>query len=82
MQLPLHALVIRPEVAPYVPEGHKEQVAAPANEKLPWEQATQVVLEEAPVTALAVPAGQGVGVKELKGQNAPREQIIGDPVEQ
>ena len=68
MQSPLQALEVRPEVAPYVPLGHNEQVRAPAKEYLPWGHVAQAVLEEAPMVALAVPAGQGVGIKELKGQ--------------
>ncbi len=70
-----------PEVAPNVPLGHREQVRAPANEYLPWGHATQAVLVEAPRAVLAVPAGQGVGVKELKGQKDPLEQSTGAPVE-
>ena len=38
-----------------------------------------MVLEEAPRVEDAVPAGQGVGLKELKGQNEPPGQTTGPP---
>ena len=42
----------------------------------------QVALEAAPVAALAVPAGQGVGCKEERGQKWPAVQVMGAPEEQ
>ena len=44
---------------------------APASEKYPAGQGTQVAFEAAPVAALAVPAGQGVGKEKESGQNDP-----------
>ena len=51
-------------------------------EKAPAKQEVQVVREEAPVEVLKVPAGQGVGLVELREQKDPAGQMMGTPLEQ
>lgn len=55
----------------WLPAGHSEQEDAPGREKYPREHGTQVTLDEAPIAELAVPATQGVGIVEFKGQKDP-----------
>lgn len=71
------------------PSGHTEfvgqgaqEVAPGDDEKVPWGQGKHVVFEEAPVIALAVPAGQGMGLIEDSGQNLPLGHKTGAPEEQ
>ncbi len=79
-QAPEQAALVSPAVAPYLPPGHCWQAAEPgADEKLPAGQGAQVSLEDAPVAALAVPAGQGVAATEEKGQKEPGGQNTGAP---
>ena len=79
LQSPEHPGEGRPGALPNTPAGQRLQVAAPAAEKAPGGHCTQVALEAAPVAALAVPAGQGVGCKEERGQKWPAVQITGAP---
>ena len=62
-----------------VPAGHGKQLLAPESLKLPALQGAQVALEAAPVAVLAVPAMQGVGAREDKGQKWPAGQMMGTP---
>jgi hypothetical protein len=82
LQLPEQAGEVRPAALPYTPAGQGLQAAAPAPEKKPREHGTQVALEDAPMAALAVPAGQGVALTELSGQYAPAGHSKGAPVAQ
>jgi hypothetical protein len=64
-----------------VPEGLQEEaVTVPGKGQVAVQaQATQVALLEAPMAALAVPAGQSVALKEEKGQYLPAGQMTGPP---
>ncbi len=71
MQFPEQSGDASPGALPYTPAGHRVQAEAPAAEYDPGEQRVQVALEVAPMAALKVPAGQGVGGRkavELKAQ--------------
>ena len=58
------------------------EVRLTVGQKLPMGQVRHVALEGEPVALLKVPAGQGVGLVELRGQNDPAGQRMGMPVEQ
>ena len=55
--VPVQALVVRPAVAPYVPAGHRLQVAEAAREYEPAEQSVQSPIATLPDTEI-VPATQ------------------------
>ena len=79
LQAPEQAGEARPAALPYTPAGQGLQAAAPAPEYRPGGHCTQVALEPAPVAALAVPAGQGVGVVEEGLQKWPAMHGTGVP---
>jgi hypothetical protein len=65
----------RVKVSETVPVGDTEkgpeeavQTEAPAAEVIPLGQGTHVVMEDAPIAELLVPAGHNVALMELKGQ--------------
>ena len=69
-----------------MPGGQGRQVtgelAPGVEEKVPTKQDVQVRWEEAPAEVLKVPAGQGVGFVELRGQKDPAGHRMGAPLEQ
>ena len=62
--------------------GHALQPVAPAPEYSPGWHAAHVALEDAPVAALAVPAGQSCGVTLESSHQAPCGHSSGAPLAQ
>jgi hypothetical protein len=73
------ALEAAPAMALAVPAGQAVQEEAPLPPYVPAAHAVQAELEEAPA-ALKVPAGQGKGAMELKGQKEPAGHSWGVPL--